>query len=233
MKTITPTLIIIALIVAAFLGGYFFHHKQEPVAPQKITLEQIVSIRELHLVKHTYNDLFFLHRKNDNHKPIRAIVEVPVTITAYLNLRDIKLVYAGDTLTQVILPPAILATPAYQVGNMNILETRGFQWHIGRDLYPAVGNYLRDVIRGRMDSTRNLAIANRILIQTEVEGKACVEIILKTLGRSDVKVSFNNEAKETAAAEYMVTLLREKFLSPALPPKRSEPIVLGFLPLPK
>lgn len=141
--------------------------------------------------------------------------------------------YAGDTLIKVILPSAILATPAYQVGSMNMLETRGFQWHIGKDLYPAIGNYLRDAIHARMDSARNLAIANRILIQAEVEGKACVEIILKTLGRPDVMVTFNNEAKEKAAAAYRVTLLREEFLSPALPQKRSEPIVLGFLPLPK
>ncbi len=233
MKTLTPTFIIIALLVAAFLGGYFIHHNEEPAVQQRITLEEILSIRELHLVKHTYHDLFFLHRKNDMNKPIRAIVEVPVTITAYLNLRDIRLMYEGDTLKKVILPSAILDEPAYQVSRMKILETRGFQVHAGKDLYPTVGNYLGDIIRARSDSARSLAIANRILVQAEAEGKAYVESILKTLGHGDVTVTFDSEAKDKAIAEYLVTLLREDFLSPVLPQKISEPIVLGFLPLPK
>jgi len=204
MKTITPTLLISGLIVAAFLGGLFYQDIHAP-APQKITLEQILSIRELHLVKHTYHDLFFLHRNKDEHKAMRAIVQVPVTITAYLNLKNIQLVYEGDSLRKVILPPAILDEPVYQMNQAVVRETRGFQVHAGKDLYPAVSAYLAEVIRNRMDTVRNRAIANRMLVQAEAEGKEYIESILHTLGREDVKVTFGDAAKDKAAAEYVIS----------------------------
>ncbi len=85
--------------------------KEPTVQPQQLTLEQILSIRELHLVKHTYNDLFYLHKKNNPAKAIRAIVQVPVTITAYLNLKDIEIISHGDSVQQIILPKATLSDP--------------------------------------------------------------------------------------------------------------------------
>ena len=75
-------------------------------SPQQLTLEQVLYIKELHLVKHTYNDLFFLHKKNDKSKAIRAMVQVPVTITAYINLKEIRLVRQNDSIRQIILPHA-------------------------------------------------------------------------------------------------------------------------------
>ena len=234
MKTLAPTIAML-LVIAAFFGGLFFQRKQAPAAPQKLTLEQILSIRELHLVKHTYNDLFFLHRKNNRNKAIRAVVQVPVTITAHLNLKDIELIYTGDTLRKIILTAATLGEPNYQVQQMEILETCGFQLHAGPDLYPAVIRYFGDVIHSRIDSARNLAVANRILVQAEAEGKMYVEDMLKTLGRTDIVVTFNNEAKDKAVVEYVTTHKKEtpRYPSQRLPESELETVMMGFLPLPR
>jgi hypothetical protein len=97
-------------------------------------LEQVLSIRELHLVKHTYNDLFFLHRKNDKAKAIRAIVRVPVVVTAHLNLKEIQLVKSGDSIKQIILPRAIVNEPQYHVEKMVLRETRTFPLYAGSDI---------------------------------------------------------------------------------------------------
>src|SRR6185369_6945711 len=105
MKTIVLTIIIIVL---AFAAGYFYHKSAPAPSPQQLTLEQILSIKELHLVKHTYTDLFFLHKKNDANKPIRAIVQVPVTITAFLNLKETKLTRENDSIKTIVLPRAKL-----------------------------------------------------------------------------------------------------------------------------
>ncbi len=233
MKTLAPTIAML-FVIAAFFGGLFFQRKHVP-APQKLTLEQILSIRELHLVKHTYHDLFFLHRKNNRNKAIRAVVQVPVTITAHLNLKDISLVYAGDTLRKVILPAATLGEASYQVHRMNILETRGFQLHAGQDIYPAVIGYFGDVIHARMDSAHNLAVANRILVQAEAEGKMYVEDMLKTLGRADIQVTFDNEAKDKAIAEYVTAHKKDmpRYPSQRLPESELETVMMGFLPLPR
>jgi hypothetical protein len=232
MKTLAPTIAML-FIIAAFIGGLFFQRKPVPAAAQKLTLEQILSIRELHLVKHTYHDLFFLHRKNNRNKAIRAVVQVPVTITAHLNLKDIDLVYSGDTLRKVILPAATLGEANYQVHRMNILETRGFQLHAGQDIYPAVIRYFGDVIHTRMDSARNLAVTNRILVQAEAEGKMYVEDMLKTLGRADIQVTFNNEAKDKAVVEYVTEHKKDmpRYPSQRIPESELETVMMGFLPL--
>ena len=217
MKTITPTLIILGLIVAAFLAGLFYHHVSPSSAPQQLTLEQILSIRELHLVKHQYNDIFLLHRKNDTSKPVRAIVQVPVTVTAYLNLKEVKLEYKHDSLKRVILPHAILNEPVCEINRMIIRETRGFQLHAGKDLYAKVGSYLGEAIQTRLDSVRHRAITHQILLQAEAEGKEYIESILLTLGYTNVMVTFNDESKDTEVEEYIQTLHKNHWIPSSRP----------------
>jgi hypothetical protein len=201
MKTLTPILVI-GMIVAAFLAGLFYRQVKPIATPQQLTLEQILSIRELHLVKHTYHDLFFLHRNNNPGKPIRAMLQVPVTITAYLDLKEIELEYQGDTLRKIILPMAVLNDPVYHTNLLTVRETRGFQLHAGKDLYPTVTAMFGDVIEARMDTARNLALSNRILIQAEAEGKEYIESLLHTLGHQDVLVTFREAVKNKAVSEY-------------------------------
>lgn len=234
MKTLTPILVI-GMIVAAFLGGLFYRQIKPINTPQQLTLEQILSIRELHLVKHTYHDLFFLHRNNDPSKPIRAMVQVPCTITAYLNLKEVQLVYEGDSIRKVVLPHAILDEPIYQVNRLTVRETRGFQLHAGKDLYPDVTAQLSSVIQNRMDTARSMALANHILLQAEAEAKEYVESLLHTFGHSSVTVTFNDEKTDKAVSDYLEAIHKTKFT-----PARShnftslrESITMGYLPMEK
>ncbi|MEQ1588322.1 MAG: DUF4230 domain-containing protein [Cyclobacteriaceae bacterium] len=222
-------------LCGAALGILLYREfRKEPTSqPQQLTLEQILSIRELHLVKHTYNDLFFLHRKNNPAKPIRAMVQVPVTITAYLNLKDIELVYSGDSIQKLILPRASLNEPVYHINRVTIRETRSFQIHAGKDLYPLVGSYLGEVINARMDTTRSLAITNRILLQAEAEGMEYIKTMLHTVGHKEVLVTFNDEIKDKEVDEYLKALHKNDFV-PVHPTYTAhlDAIPFGFLPLP-
>lgn len=200
--------------------------------PQQLTLEQILSIRELHLVKHTYTDLFFLHRKNDHRKAIRAIVQMPVTITAYLNLNEIELVRQGDSIRTVILPSALLNEPVYHINNMVVRETRSFQLHAGKDLYPQVSKYLGTIIKERMDTTRQRAETNRILIQAEAEAKEYVERTLQMLGHDQIEVTFNDATKDEQANTYLLTTQKKKGIKPpSTALAQATAIPFGFLPM--
>lgn len=187
---------ILPILLAAllFAGGYYAG-RSKPVTtlPPKLTLEEILSIRELHLVRHTYNDLFFLHKQNDPSKAIRAIVYVPVEVSAYLNLKKIEVIKQGDSVKQILLPKAQLNEVHYRMDKMVLRETRSFQLHAGKDLYPAVAKYLQSALAARMDSVKNMAVAQRILAQAEEEGKAYVEHLLQSIGRGDVRVSIQGE----------------------------------------
>jgi hypothetical protein len=197
MKTRTVFFIITVLagpIVGVILYQAYLDKKLPPKG--QLTLDQILSIRELHLVRHTYNDLFFIHRRNKSAKPVRAIAQVPVTVTAYLNLKDICIEKSGDTIRRVVLPAAKMGDPVYDVSQMQVTRLRAFHLHAGSDLYPDIASYLQEIIHTRMDSVRNVAIRNHIQEQAEAEAKEYVETLLKAIGRTDIEVTFGDPEKD-------------------------------------
>lgn len=203
MKTSHTIVLTAAALATGLLLARLFAPDSPPATPAlspQLTLSQILSIKELHLVRHTYHDLFFLHRHNHPEKALRAIVQVPVEVTAYINLREVELLFRNDSLKEIRLPRAHLNAPHYYIERMAVRETRGFQVHVGRDLYPQVGRYLQTAIVARMDSLRISAIAHRILDQAETEGKAYVVELLHGMGRPDVKVVFADEVLAAEAA---------------------------------
>jgi hypothetical protein len=233
MKKIIPILSI-GLIVAAFIGGFFYGRVTPFQLPQQLTLEQILSIRELHLVKHTYTDLFFIHKNNNPAKAIRAMVQVPVTITAFLNLKDVELVWQNDSLRSVVLPRAVLNEPVYHTNRMLIRETRSVQVYVGKDLYPAVSDYLGKTIASRIDTARQLAESNRILIQAEAEGKVYIESILKALAHQQVMVTFNDTVRDQQVAAYQASIQSQPILVPQRTKEaiqKASIIPFGFLPV--
>lgn len=193
-KIIIPAL---ALILGGLSGAWISNRYFKPLPlPGQLKLEEILSIKELHLVKHSYNDLFFLHRKNDPTKAVRAIAKIPVTITSYINLKEIQLIKVNDTIKKVILPSARLNPPSYEIDKMTVIKTRSFQLHAGRDHYPEVSRYLQATLSQRMDSIRQTAIQNKILEQAEAEGKDYIENVLRAVGRPDITVTFGNAEKD-------------------------------------
>ena len=184
-KLIIPA---IALTAGLALGWWFRTPAIQQNSNHQLTLEQILSIKELHLVRHHYQDLFFVHRKNNPHHSIRAIVSVPVTLVAYIDLKAITLVKENDTIRQVILPRAQVHAPVYELSKMDVRKTRSFTLHAGKDLYPEVSRYLAQSLTQRMDSIQRIGLNHKIIEQAEAEGKEYVEGLLKSIGRSDVAV---------------------------------------------
>jgi len=231
IKHLTPV-IAIGLAVAAFIAGMHYHRLQQP-SPNQLTLQQILSIRELHLVKHTYTDLFMLHKKNNPDKAIRAMVQVSVTVTAYLNLKDIELIQTGDSIRQIILPRATLHEPIYHVGSMVVRETRSFQLYAGKDLYPEVLDYMSSTIANRIDTARYLAESNRILLQAEAEGLDYFVGILKAIGRADIQVTFNDAHRDAQVAAYLEAMQVKPFAPTRTKSNfaKASAIPFGFLPL--
>lgn len=194
MNTLIKILIAAAFVCGSLLGIFLNSYFRSPAHNvQQLTLEQILSIKELHLVRHVYQDLFFLHKNNDLNKPIRAIAQIPVIVTAYINLKDIEVIHQNDSVKMVILPHAQLSEPNYQIERMIIRETRSLQVHIGKDMYPRVGQYLSHSIADRMKAMRKVAEDNHILLQAEAEVKTYVETLLKAVGRTDVLVKFKED----------------------------------------
>lgn len=186
----TTIIIAGATLVAGITLGLFISRERKHAAPpvSRLRLEEILSIKELHLVKHQYQDLFFLHRKNNPERSIRAVIQVPVTLVSYIDLKKVKFIHQHDTLAEIILPRAQFHPPSYDLSRMSVYQTRSFQWHTGHDLYPEVSRYLAATLAQRMDSIHRVAIHNKINEQAEAEGRQYVKELLRTLGRTNVAV---------------------------------------------
>lgn len=157
----------------------------------RIHLHEITEIKELHLVKHRYSDLFFLHKKNNLEKPIVAIVQIPVTITAHVDLRGIIISKKFKEEMVVLLPKAKVNQPIYEIEKMNIRETGNFSIQVGTRHYPLVAESIRDQINHRKDSLINIAVVNKIIEQTETGAKSWVENFLKSAGHKNVTVKIS------------------------------------------
>ena len=195
MKPLTHILTLVVLLGALLLVYLYRSEKPPALSPQQLTLEQILSIKELHLVRHTYTDVFYLHKQNKKERAIRAIIQVPVEVTAYINLRDIQVVMRGDSIQKLVVPKAVLHKPFYDIDHMVVRETRSFQFHIGKDLYPAVSQYMQAAITERLKTVTTSAMHRNITLQAETEAKEYIEMCLRSMGRSDIVVSFNDVHK--------------------------------------
>jgi hypothetical protein len=159
--------------------------------PPQIKLEEVISVKELHLVKHHYNDQFYLHRKNDRRKSVRVIADIPVTVTAYIDLKAVKVIHSGDSIKEIVLARAKMLEPQYHLSELQVTKTRQFILYAGKDLYPEVSAYLKDNIATRSALIKERAIQNNILHQAETEAKAYVESLLKAIGHPNVSVVYD------------------------------------------
>lgn len=117
---------------------------------------------------------------------------------------------------------------------MVIRKTHRFQIHAGKDLYPEVGIYLSEILQERIDTVRNLAVANLILVQAETEGKAYIESMLMAAGRSDIKVMFGDEAIDRTTIQFHSDEQRETMVSSHVHASRQvEETSFGFIPPPR
>ncbi|MFN9863058.1 MAG: hypothetical protein ACK55U_06560 [Bacteroidota bacterium] len=68
--------------------------------------------------------------------------------------------------------------------------------HLGKDLYPLVGTYMKEKITERMDTLRKTAYAYHIIEQAE--GKEYIESLLKASNQAHVQVLLQSERSAAA-----------------------------------
>ena len=188
----TSAIIIAVLAGVVVIANLYFTFRtkfQEPVAGMK--LEEVISVKELHLVKHHYNDQFYLHRKNNPEKAVRAIADIPVTVTAYIDLKAVKVIRSNDSIKQIVLPRAKMIDPQYHISELQVKKTRSFIFYVGKDLYPEVANYLKDNLASRAAVIKERAVSNNIILQAETEAKLYVESLLRATGHPNVAVVYS------------------------------------------
>jgi len=186
------TIVIVLLsLVIGVIGGVFVHKQFEKPAPSDIAkFKEIIKIKELHLLKHTYQDLTFIHKKNDTSKSLKAVALVPVDISAFIDLTQMHIEYCNDTISKIILPQPQMTDPNYQIDKMEVKKIKTFQVHIGKDLYSEVLNYLKDIVARRKNAIIQLSVENGIIKETKEGAQEYITSLLKGLNIHSVPIEF-------------------------------------------
>ncbi len=190
-KTVTIVLLSLAL---GIIGGVLIHKRfVKPNSNDIAKFKEIIKIKELHLLKHTYQDLTFIHRKNDTSKSLKAVATVPVNISAFIDLTKMQIKYCSDTISKILLPSPQMTDPNYQIDKMEVKRIKSFQLHIGKDLYSEVLNYLKDIVNRRKKAIIQLSVKNGIIKETKESAKEYITSLLKGFTLKPVPIEFLQE----------------------------------------
>ncbi|MEM6736680.1 MAG: DUF4230 domain-containing protein [Bacteroidota bacterium] len=196
-KTLLIIVLVLSLLSGSIAGIWIYKKFFERQKSDRATLEKVLKIKELHLVQHVYEDLFFLHRKNNPNKAVRAIAQVPVKLNAFIDLDKALIIRQGDSIHQIKLPMAQLDEPNYMIDKMIVKSVKNFQFHIGTDLYGGVLNYVQQIVEERKESIKQKAIRRDILTQTENEAIAYFKSILFSFNKDYIEVVVDKPVTST------------------------------------
>jgi len=189
----TLIIILLALVLGSLLGA-FIHKKFAKPAPKDIAVfQEIIKQRELHLIKHLYQDVCFIHRKNDTSKAIKAITIIPVSLSAYIDLKKLEIKMKGDSVKSIMLPSPEIGDPNYRVDSMQVIQVKSSFIHIGKDLYTEVTEQIQNIVQLRKEAILETSVKYDIIGQTKNEALEYISSLLKSLNMSHVQVSFADQ----------------------------------------
>ena len=190
-KLLLPTL----ALTIGIIGGICLNSKfRKPKSSDIAKFEEIVRIKELHLIKHIYQDLSFIHRKNDASKSLKAVALVPVSVTAYIDLTQMIIKHKNDSIIKIILPYPEMSEPNYLIEKMEVKKVKGFQIHIGKDLHAEVLSYLTEIVTRRKKAIVQLSVENGIVEETKKGAEEYITSLLRGLNIEHVELVFETEA---------------------------------------
>ena len=170
-KTLLIIVLVLSLLSGSIAGIWIYKKFFERQKSDRATLEKVHKIKELHLVQHVYEDLFFLHRKNNPNKAVRAIAQVPVKLNAFIDLDKALIIRQGDSIHQIKLPMAQLDEPNYMIDKM--------------------------IVKSVKESIKQKAIRRDILTQTENEAIAYFKSILFSFNKDYIEVVVDKPVTST------------------------------------
>ena len=170
-KTLLIIVLVLSLLSGSIAGIWIYKKFFERQKSDRATLEKVLKIKELHLVQHVYEDLFFLHRKNNPNKAVRAIAQVPVKLNAFIDLDKALIIRQGDSIHQIKLPMAQLDEPNYMIDKM--------------------------IVKSVKESIKQKAIRRDILTQTENEAIAYFKSILFSFNKDYIEVVVDKPVTST------------------------------------
>ncbi|MGM0579342.1 MAG: hypothetical protein ACQETL_01590 [Bacteroidota bacterium] len=110
MKKHLLTALIAGLILVplAIWATSKFHHPRKYL--EEAQVKEVILQQDFHGAKVVLNDVYFVHRRNKPNRPIIAYYEIPVEISAFVDLKDMVVRSDNDQNITILLPDPLSLT---------------------------------------------------------------------------------------------------------------------------
>ncbi len=172
-------------VFTVLLAVCFGCKKKEPIGFAE--LREITKKRDLHLVEYRYHDMIFLHKKDNPNKKLRMIVKYPVTIAAYVDLKQMEI----DSMKKKITLPY----PDLRDANVRFDEAEFIKVRDGMLLsFGGAREEMLELLKGRMKESQDRIAKNAtdlgIRDQAKTETEAFIKDLLASMGLNGFTIDF-------------------------------------------
>lgn len=114
MKAYLLTALIVTLIVAplAVWATLELQHPRKYLEEGQV--KEVILKQDFHGAKVVLNDVYFVHRRNKPNRPIIAYYEIPVEISAFVDLKEMVVSSDDDQNITILLPDPKLDVPNFK-----------------------------------------------------------------------------------------------------------------------
>lgn len=152
---------------------------------------EIKKIKNLHLVKHTIQNILFLHKENNPEKSVHAVVKTKCIVSCYINLEEAEFIKENDMLVKIILPEPALADPFFDINGLEVgkVSEVNFTWFKNNAAVSWLNDF-KSLLVQEKEKSKKTAINNGILDDAKQQAIAYVNGIMNVTGNKDVLIEF-------------------------------------------
>ncbi len=183
---------IIAILVAVpvTIWGYSkLHHPRKYL--EEAQVKEVILQQDFHGAKVVLNDVYFVHRRNKPDRPIIAYYEIPVEISAFVDLKDMVVSSDENQNITILLPDPKLDVPNFkweqaEFESLRILDLDITLWE---NRMEAAMSEIKAIEAERKDKITQAAIKSGIIELTKVQLSEVFEAIFLPLDQ-EVSIQF-------------------------------------------
>lgn len=179
MKTHLLTGLIVALIVGplAIWGTSKFHHPRKYLEESQV--KEVILQQDFHGAKVVLNDVYFVHRRNKPNRPIIAYYEIPVEISAFVDLKEMVIESDENQNITILLPDPKLDVPNFKWDQAEFESLRVLDLDVTlfENRMEAAINEIKEIEAERKDKITQAALNSGILELTKLQLADVLEAI--------------------------------------------------------
>jgi hypothetical protein len=188
--------ILIAVPVTIW-GTSKFHHPRKYLEESQV--KEVILQQDFHGAKVVLNDVYFVHRRNKPNRPIIAYYEIPVEISAFVDLQEMVIESDENQNITILLPDPKLDVPNFQWDKAEFESLRVLDLDITlfENRMEAAMKEIKEIEAERKDKITQAALNSGILELTKLQLSEVFEAIFLPLDQEvSIRFAGDEEADE-------------------------------------